>query len=85
VWKAEQKRFRPLMRESRRDPKDLKPEERRASDRLLIRSPTLKHLYEVRLRLREIFDTAADPATAEQELAQLRARTESLGLDFRKF
>jgi transposase len=45
----------------------------------------LKDLYDVRVRFKEIFDTASDPATAEQELAALRARTESLGLDFSKF
>ena len=32
--KAEQKRFRSLMWEFRRDPKDLKPEERQALERL---------------------------------------------------
>jgi len=47
--------------------------------------PVLKDLYDVRVRFKEIFDTASDPATAEQELAALRARTESLGLDFSKF
>ena len=45
----------------------------------------LKDVYEVRLRFEEIFDTAPDAATAEQQLAELRARTESLGLDFGKF
>ena len=30
-------------------------------------------------------DTAPDRATAEQQLAQLRQRTEALGLDFSKF
>jgi len=69
--KAEQKRFRSLMREFRRDPKDLKPEEHEALDRLFVELPVLKDVYEVRLRFKEIFDTAPDPATAEQQLAEL--------------
>ena len=47
--------------------------------------PVLKDLYDVRVRFKKIFDTAPDRATAEQQLAELRARTESLGLDFGKF
>ncbi len=83
--KAEQKRFRSLMWEFRRDPKDLKPEEREALDRLFVELPVLKDVYDVRVRFKEIFDTAPDRATAEQQLAELRRRTESLGLDFSKF
>ena len=45
----------------------------------------LKDVYDVRVRFKEIFDTAPDRATAEQQLAELRARTEALGLDFSKF
>lgn len=47
--------------------------------------PVLKDLHEVRVRFKEIFDTAPDPTTAEQQLAELRARTAALGLDFGKF
>jgi len=47
--------------------------------------PVLKDLHEVRVRFKKIFDTAPDRATAEQQLAELRARAESLGLDFSKF
>jgi hypothetical protein len=39
----------------------------------------------VRVQFKEIFDTAPDRATAEQQLAELHRRTESLGLDFSKF
>ena len=81
--KAEQKRFRSLMWEFRRDPKNLKPEEREALERLFAEVPVLKDVYDVRFK--EIFDTAPDRETAEQQLAELRARTESLGLDFSKF
>ncbi len=83
--KAEQKRFRALMWEFRRDPKDLKPEEQRALEGLFAELPVLKDLYDVRVRFKEIFDTAPDRATAEEQLDELRARTESLGLDFSKF
>ena len=83
--KAEQKRFRSLMWEFRRDPKDLKPEERDALERLFAEVPVLKDVYEVRVRFKEIFDTSPDRATAEQQLAELREWTESLGLDFNKF
>ena len=83
--KAEQKRFRALMWEFRRDPKDLKPAEREALERLFAELPVLKNVYEIRLRFKEIFDTAPNRTTAEQQLAVLRAQTESLGLDFSKF
>jgi transposase len=73
------------MWEFRRDPKDLKPEEREALDRLFVELPVLKDAYDVRVRFKEIFDTTPDRATAEQQLAELRVRTESLGLDFSKF
>ena len=72
--KAEQKRFRSLMWEFRRDPKDLKPEEREALDRLFVELPVLKDVYNVRVRFKEIFDTAPDPAMAERQLAELRAK-----------
>jgi len=69
----------------RRDPKDLKPEERAALEELFAKLPVLKDVYEVRVRFKELFDTTPDRATAEQQFAELRARTESLGLDFSKF
>ena len=78
--KAEQKRFRSLMWEFRRDPKDLKPEEREALDCLFVELPVLKDVYDVRVRFKEIFDTAPDCVTAEQQLAELRQRTAALGL-----
>jgi len=73
------------MWEFRLDPKDLKPEQREALERLFAEVPVLKDVYDVRVRFKEIFDTTPDPATAEQQLAELRQRTESLGLDFSKF
>ena len=73
------------MWEFRLNPKDLKPEQREALERLFAAVPVLKDVHDVRVRFKEIFDTAPDPATAEQQLAELRVRTESLGLDFSKF
>jgi transposase len=73
------------MWEFRRDPKDLKPEERDALDCLFAEIPILKNVYEVRLRFKEIFDTAPDCATAEEQLNELRKQTEVLGLDFGAF
>ena len=55
-----------------------------ALERLFVELPALKDVYEVRLRFKEIFDTAADRETAESQLAELR-RTMALGLDFSKF
>jgi hypothetical protein len=45
----------------------------------------LKDVYDVRVCFKEIFDTAPDRAAAEEQLAELRVRTEALGLDFSKF
>ena len=45
----------------------------------------MKDVYEVRLRFKEIFDTAPDRATAEEQLAELRHRTAALPLDLSKF
>jgi len=73
------------MWEFRLNPKDLKPEQREALERLFAAVPVLKDVHDVRVRFKEIFDTAPDPATAEQQLAELRVRTESLGLDFSRF
>jgi len=54
-------------------------------ERLFTEVPLLRTLYEVRVRFKEIFDTAPDIATAKAQLAELRARTETLGLDLGKF
>ena len=83
--KAEQKRFRSLMWEFRRDPKDLKRKEQEALKGLFAELPELKDLYDVRVRFKEIFDTAPDRTTAEEQLAELRQRMKTLGLDFGKF
>jgi transposase len=54
-------------------------------DRLFAEVPALKDVYNMRVRFKEIFDTAPDCAAAEQQLADLRTRTDVLGLDFQPF
>ena len=69
----------------RRDPASLTPEEQQALEALFEKIPPLKQLYRVRLRFREIFDTARDRITAARWLRQLRRETERLGLDLSPF
>jgi transposase len=47
--------------------------------------PALKELYRVRLRFKEIFDTARDRATAARWVRELRRETERMGLDLSPF
>ena len=83
--KAERKAFRSQMWAFRRDPEGLTPEERQALEGLFEKIPKLKELYRVRLRFKEIFDTAGDRTTAARWLRRLRRETEDLGLDLGPF
>src|SRR6201993_2834774 len=65
----------------RRDPTGLTAEEKQALEGLFGAIPALKELYRVRLRFKEIFDTACDRTTAARWLRRLRRETEDLGLD----
>jgi transposase len=69
----------------RRDSEGLTAEERQALEGLFETIPKLKELYRVRLRFKEIFDTARDRITAARWLRELRRETELLGVDFRPF
>jgi transposase len=69
----------------RRDPASVTAEERQALEALFEKIPLLKPLYRVRLRFKEIFDTARDRTTAARWLRQLRRETERLGLDLSPF
>jgi transposase len=69
----------------RRDPESLTPEEKQALEGLLEKIPTLKGLYRVRLRFKEIFDTARDRTTAGRWLRELRREADDLGLDLGAF
>ena len=83
--KKERKAFRSQMWAFRRDPESLTTEEQQALEALFERIPSLKELYRVRLRFKEIFDIARDRITAARWLRQLRRESESLGLDLRPF
>jgi transposase len=69
----------------RRDPASWTPEERQALEGLFETIPELRELYRVRLRFKEIFDTAPDRTTAARWLRQLRREAADLGLDLGAF
>jgi transposase len=69
----------------RRDPESLTAEEQQALESLFEKIPELKQLYQIRVRFKEIFDTARDRTTAARWLRELRREAERLGLDFGPF
>jgi transposase len=69
----------------RRDPDSLSAAEKQALEALFEKIPALKSLYEVRLRFKETFDTAADRTTAARWLRELRQQCKDLGLDLEPF
>jgi transposase len=69
----------------RRAPESLTAEERQALEGVFEQIPALKQLYRVRLRFKEIFDTAGDRTTAARWLRGLRREAERLGLDLSPF
>jgi transposase len=69
----------------RRNPEGLTAEEQRALEDLFATIPRLEDLYRVRLRFKEIFDTAGDRTTAARWLRLLRSEIEDLGLDLGAF
>ncbi len=83
--KAERKAFRSQMWAFRRDPGGLMAEEWQALEGLFVAIPDLKGLYRVRLRFKEIFDTAPDRTTAARWLRGLRREAADLGLDLGAF
>jgi transposase len=83
--KAERKAFRSQMWAFRRDPESLSAEEKQALEALFEKIPALRELYKVRLRFKEIFDTAADRTTAARWLRELRQQCEDLGLNLEPF
>ena len=82
---AERKAFRSQMWAFRRDPASLTAAEQQALEGLFETIPKLRDLYRVRLRFKEIFDTARDRTTAARWLRRLHREIEDLGLDFRTF
>ena len=83
--KAERTAFRSQMWAFRRDPEGLTAEEQQALEGLFATIPKLEELYRVRLRFKEIFDTAGDRTTAARWLRRLRRETEDMGLDLGAF
>ena len=65
------KEFRSQMWEFRRDPKDLTAEDRAKLEKLFTQLPSLRTLYELRVRFKTIFDTAPDRKSASISLADL--------------
>ena len=64
LTKDQRKAFRSQMWAFRRDPESLSAEEKQALEALFEKIPALRPLYKVRLRFKEIFDTARDRITA---------------------
>jgi transposase len=83
--KAERKAFRSQMWVFRRDPESLTAEEKQALEGLSETLPELEELYRLRVRFKEIFDTARDRTTAARWLRKLRGEAERLGLDLGPF
>jgi len=69
--KAEQKAFRSLMWEFRRNPQDLSEEKRAKLQGLFAKLPRLRSLYEIRVCFQQIFDTGADRRSALRSLTGL--------------
>jgi transposase len=85
LTKAERKAFRSQMWAFRRDPASLTAEERQALEGLFETIPKLRELYRVRVRFKEIFDTARDRTSAARWLRGLRREAEDLGMDLGPF
>jgi transposase len=83
--KADRKAFRSQMWAFRRDPGGLTAGEEKALEGLFEVIPKLKELHRVRLRFKEIFDTARDRTTAARWLRGLRREAARLGLDLEPF
>src|SRR5262249_60868877 len=81
LTRAERKAFRSQMWAFRRDPAGLTAEEKEALEGLFEAIPALKELYRVRLRFKEIFDTAPDRTTAARWLRRPPGETERLWVD----
>ena len=85
LTKDQRKTFRSQMWAFRRDPESLSAAEKPALEALFEKIPALRPLYQVRLRFKEIFDTARDRITAARWLRELRRQCDQLGLDLGSF
>jgi len=73
------------MHDFRRRPEDLPAEKKQALDALFARVPVLGQIYHQRWQATNIFDTAADRATAEKQLREWIAEAKTTGLDWQPF
>jgi transposase len=69
--RAQQKEFRSLMWEFRRDPKELSVEQKHKLEELFGKVPGLGKLYDIRVRFKKIFDTSRDRRKAYRALINL--------------
>src|SRR5208283_2769125 len=69
--RAERKVFRSLLWEMRRDPACLTEQERAKLEQLFTQIPQLRTLYRLRVRFKEIFDTASEGQQAALALTEL--------------
>src|ERR1700688_3584646 len=68
--RAQQKEFRSLMWQFRRDPKDLTEQDRAKLEQLFTQIPQLQTLHELRVRFETIFDTLTQRRPAALALAK---------------
>ena len=85
LTKDQRKAFRSQMWAFRRDPESLSAEEKQALEALFEKIPALRPLYQVRLRFKEIFDTARRPNHGRTLVEELRRQCDQLGLDLGSF
>jgi transposase len=83
--RAERKDFKTLMWEFRRDPDTLTEEEEAHLEGLFVLLPELRTLHDLRVRFKEIFDTARDRVQAARQLRELRADAAAAGVDLSDF
>jgi transposase len=69
--RAQQKEFRALMWEFRRDPKELSAEQKQKLEELFGKVPGLRKLYDIRVRFKKIFDTSRDRRRAHRAVISL--------------
>src|SRR5882672_9165197 len=68
--RAQQKEFRALMWQFRRDPKDLTAKDRTKLEELFTHIPQLRTLYDLRVRFKTIFDTTTERQAAGEALTK---------------
>jgi transposase len=83
--KAERKEFKARMWEFRRRPAELTPDQSAALEKLFQQLPELRVIHQLRWELTDIFDSAADRATAQAAIAAWKEKVLACGLDWDAF